>query len=888
MPKQYNSLRTLAFQFAPDISTLAYQCAVMSFPEQWKPLLRYLAREATGRSDKPVSIPIDSLNRTLHALAPDLIHIARGAHNEGERPWLYSVRELDRERLFAIVHAWVHVAFAKASDANRRRVLDELSADALQWTTRTLNLADWHAGDNGTAEPADSDVFVLLPHYLATLISDKNASFAIGNETRSFRRAPRATGQNGAELISWPPIIYTDTQGKQWPFSIVLTVTLQTVPFQSFPVIHCDLGIRRWAGPKTDIPSMRRGQTSVYLLTETPWLRGFQHTHTFQVAQLARKKITNEASRNADYRIVWGRGGELAAILEHLGAHRQQEFPDPQHIVDDPLQSLNIDGSLSAALVYRHGMTPPHRVGSGIPPADRRSIAEPLKDFLAPTFQLTEPPTRVHVPRMTLQNPFFPSTAAKKNDEQMSRLYTQCRAAVGRACGGRLAVEIRYQRHDFAATMSRVVGEMLDMPVAPGQTCTTPELAITMTAAHLGSLGEALNIDTSRKRTRDRLLAAHDERMTMIQAAMSPVVNPTITLIEMGDENAFDEGQDPKMALRLGFARTGRLTQFFVLPTDNAEDDNLEYRARNGFLDGLRQLGVSIDLPSMQGLPPALNVVGLWFIQQNAPTNPAQGKTMLPVAVNLAVETGEIRAIAPGLDGSGWLAYPDLLKAIAAGKATSVKKPYDAIPFVQKIIQETTAEGDTLLLCHAQNFRRVWPWVGNGKIIRDHLVFGKDSVQPISNWSGLRVVRIRDNQGNETPEWYAENLDEDVLNEAPGFSQGLFAMGERVFASTYQPPKTASTQARSISKFEEWVNTTGTKAPNPAYYAWNPGLFELTVAALQPNDIPERWAAFVHKLRQATLQYDAATALPLPLHLARGVQEYVLLTDEWSDDDESD
>jgi len=358
----------------------------------------------------------------------------------------------------------------------------------------------------------------------------------------------------------------------------------------------------------------------------------------------------------------------------------------------------------------------------------------------------------------------------------------------------------------------------------------------------------------------------------------------------MGDENAFDEGQDPKMALRLGFARTGRLTQFFVLPTDNTEPDNLEYRARNGFLDGLRQLGVSIDLPSMQGLPPALNVVGLWFIQQNAPTNSVQGKTILPVAVNLAVETGAIRAIAPGLDGSGWLAYPDLLKAIAAGKATSVEKPYHALSFVQEIIQDTTAEGDTLLLCHAQNFRRVWPWVGNGRMIQDHLVFEKDSVKSITCWPDLRVVRIRDSQGNETPEWYAEaeNPDEDVLDEAPGFSQGLFAMGERVFASTYQPPKTASTQARSISKFEEWVNTTGTKAPNPAYYAWNPGLFELTVAALQPDDTPELWAAFVHKLRQATLQYDAATALPLPLHLARGVQEYVLLTDEWSDDDESD
>lgn len=285
----------------------------------------------------------------------------------------------------------------------------------------------------------------------------------------------------------------------------------------------------------------------------------------------------------------------------------------------------------------------------------------------------------------------------------------------------------------------------------------------------------------------------------------------------------------------------------------------------------------------MKGLPTALNVVGLWFIQQNAPTNRAQGKTMLPVAVNLSVETGEIRAIAPGLDGSGWLSYPDLLKAIAAGTAKSVEKPYQAMPFVQAIIQDITTEGETLLLCHAQNFRRVWPWIGNGKMIQDHLVFGRDSVQPISHWSGLRVVRIRDNQGDETPEWYAENPEQNAL----GFSGGFFRMSKRVFASTYQPPKTAATKPRNISKLEEWEHEGKVHAPDPSYYAWNPGLFELTVAALQPDDTPELWAAFVHKLRQATLQYDAATALPLPLHLARGVQEYVLLTDEWSDDDES-
>jgi hypothetical protein len=42
---------------------------------------------------------------------------------------------------------------------------------------------------------------------------------------------------------------------------------------------------------------------------------------------------------------------------------------------------------------------------------------------------------------------------------------------------------------------------------------------------------------------------------------------------------------------------------------------------------------------------------------------------------------------------------------------------------------------------------------------------------------------VRDSQGHETPEWYAPKGDEQ------GWTKGLFKMGDRVFASTYNKPK---------------------------------------------------------------------------------------------------
>lgn len=48
------------------------------------------------------------------------------------------------------------------------------------------------------------------------------------------------------------------------------------------------------------------------------------------------------------------------------------------------------------------------------------------------------------------------------------------------------------------------------------------------------------------------------------------------------------------------------------------------------------------------------------------------------------------------------------------------------------------------------------------------------------------------------------------------------------------------------------------------------------VACLRPDDDPRTWADFAHRLRVSATHTDAATALPLPLHLAMKMEEYVL------------
>jgi hypothetical protein len=99
----------------------------------------------------------------------------------------------------------------------------------------------------------------------------------------------------------------------------------------------------------------------------------------------------------------------------------------------------------------------------------------------------------------------------------------------------------------------------------------------------------------------------------------------------------------------------------------------------------------------------------------------------------------------------------------------------------------------------------------------------------------------------------------------------LFTVGERVFASVQSKPPQFK-RARRGGDLDE--------------LAWNPAIIEITTAALQPGDPPGEWAAYVHELRRSLSHYPEAVVLPLPIHLAKLVGEYVLGMDAPEEDDE--
>jgi hypothetical protein len=186
---------------------------------------------------------------------------------------------------------------------------------------------------------------------------------------------------------------------------------------------------------------------------------------------------------------------------------------------------------------------------------------------------------------------------------------------------------------------------------------------------------------------------------------------------------------------------------------------------------------------------------------------------------------------------------------------------------LQQWLNEIHDGSDLLLLAHAQNTREAWGWLSNSQIAIDKLSFGyADQSKPISEWPGIRVVRVRDYKNSETPECFAQKDPGDDCasrEEMMSFTQGLFRVSDRVFHSMTGKPKQRMKLSRKASK-----------ALHPDLQAWNARIVELTVSCIQEGDDPWHWAKLTDRLRLAAVHSDDPMTLPLPIRLLFLAKQY--------------
>ncbi|MEU6060341.1 DUF3962 domain-containing protein [Streptomyces sp. NPDC047097] len=844
---RYETIRLARYSPIPGAEwTVSFQ--TLSLPEHHRKRLLALYRLGLRNPDNCHGVPVGRLNSLLQALAPDVVSVAKWIDVTRDEPWLYARKPVPRDVLTTLLTTWVQDLRPEPEHRKEvRTALRELRLGELRWEKREVPLLAGATTPSGTADP-ENRLYQLLPDALAGLVLERSEPFTYAGGSLVFRGVARRPSDRGAELLSWPPDRYDDRDGRQWWFSALFTITLQTVPFSPDIQVHVRTGVRRWA-TRTGTNGLflpPRRASSVYLLTDAPWIGDLPEgtaSARFSVARLAYDRELG-ARR-------W-EGGGPDGMLTRL--RLRQTLPEPGELLRRPTDWLDQPGRVTAAVVHSTAMGS-HGVKAGLMPGDRVPLMEWFEGALPEG--LVRAPDHVRAERY----PPLRRSVGKVSDVEAEK--AEEAAALRRDVAGALEGEplrleffwLTEPNRDAGVRALRTVlrlleeGEHKRTDEEAGrsrQTLTwhTPELTVELLLDRVGGLADGLPLAAGSVKTgalRAALAARRDEAVRRLP--MAPAKGKvTLALVEIHDKDAYaPRAGDPKFALRLGFADAGRVTQFAVNPRRKVakRSDPETTRAKKFeacWTDGLRQLGHRAVPDHRLGpvIPAETQYAALWLVRRRG-DGPTRQAGLVPLAVRIRPAAPSAERITGWDHRSGaWVPYPDLLLRLAesaelpTGEDSAEPSEGDAdepsraddpdgtgdddgfqqdadpgghveqrrkalAPAIQEILFNLR-DRPTLLLLHAQNTRQLWPWLQNGQIRPDLIQLHAQPAQRVAlQGPGLRVVRLRDSTNAETPQWWGhEELlpDESVEGEKrSGLPAGLWKppggdLRQRVFGST--------------------------------------------------------------------------------------------------------
>jgi hypothetical protein len=845
----YKAIRTLTF--IPRAETVALEriwtCVL---PTEVRQQLRGLKARRAPDGGKS-TLPVRSLNAAMAALVPGLISIAPGVgHSDFDGPWLRAGVKPGAEVVPSVMASWVRAEF-EGDDA--AKFAAGLMKCDFAWEPAAIDVTAWQASGNGTAEPAPTNDFPFLAHFLAAELAKPEVKQSYGGSIRSWRRAPAAVGSpRVADLISWPAFEMTRGE-RRWLFSIGLRLRVETLPWVMRPYVFAELSLRRWMTQA--VKSGDRRAVTVLLSPRVPWHGRAHSQREFQQARLERR--WDRGKKLFEWR--WADG--LTDVLNDFGQAWNEPVPNPQRLTEDPGAWLPGKTNPAALIVYREGMRPGHPVGPGWGPIERSAIFREVVTALQPWVELSDPPSRI--------------TSLRQRSMSESNLASAAWSVVEGA-SGRIELLLLNQSVEISHAVRTAGTELLGISPEPGARSgwvwRRGENEVAVNVVPLGSLGGSLEL-AGRKRS--DYYDAVSNRVSDVKAALAGGEGIRGSLIELGHHDEFRAwSSDPKFAIRRGAALSGYLTQFLT-PIDDTGSASTERRARSALLDLFRQWGLVSSAPGNL----EWQVIAFWMIKQTGPTSLDRRAIEVPVSVRLT-GSGAPQLRAPAF--SGWLPYREGLLRLVHEVDPFASRSISAAACQSHFsdwLQDALDEGaPTLLLTSAQNIRRHWPAMNNKNIAVDSVPCGSRTWQ--SGNSLLRHVRVRTSEFGETPEWYGE--------PGGGHPAGIWTVPgtDRVFYSAHRRAVTAKYNLR-LSKVTQWATAEGAlRQPRPTARPQNPQLVEMAVALTQSGDEPVDLARRVHALRVSAAHYSDPLVLPLPLHLANLAREYVL-ADSYVEDSSS-
>lgn len=805
----------------------------LGFPEKWKKELLVIAQKNNPKFKNEYGLPTNTLKKMIDSWMDGIVALRPLNAFSNDEQWLAACVPFTEKRiavLFGIIKSWVagtYISGYKAplvSNLARSFISNATKEEiAVLSSERDVVLS----GNDGTV---NEEAYQAIPLIAVNQLLGKNIE--VNGTTLHLYYAAKN------ELISQP----IEDPKSHHSYSYVFNFSVQTTPPDRHALLLCNMSIRRWVPERFDKDKAVYSDNAINVHVYV----GGDKFCQIPIYRISKDKGFAWRKQDKECYDLWG----FEPLIE------------PSDLWEEIEQ-----GKGNYLLPYKNGMPSftISKIGTGVPVKDKAELYQQILVNLNEIVDSAEAATPKWARNSKL--PHFESPQEYKTREDFRKWVAACGET------DRIKFEIYGLSQDpRQALLMDLLEEKLVSDFGPNSGSSV--LTIDIVRCEAGDMQTKLTDDTRNGKI---------ERCDDIVEALGHADGVVACLFIIPGADDYKTGGDPKQVIRNAFAQRDRVVQFIV-PEDEGKVAS-KHKIENAVYDLYRQLGVTnlLDVEKAQSHPYAdVRCVGMHiFTQVHGAANKGR---FLPVYVDVDLLNGKTRVQCAAFDNYS-VSYREACLEMAKlfWKRDLEQLCVDACrtPAKQKLIElrnkHMDPENRVVFMATADgNSRPLWGGISDKTIgkyemldeyIPKQIDVGTQNVSfflPLA-YSGVRIARIRCNA--EVPDYYTTRRSLDVDSEKYSSATGVFQYGKTFWSIAPKP-----NDPRFNWSFIE------SRVAHPMHDYAEKDMIEIYPLQLQNGDDPWDWVRYVNALRQLPIQYNQATVLPLPLHLAKNLTEYLFDT----------
>lgn len=812
----------MAYKIKPGrVETIYY----MGFPFAWKQELISIERAKNPKFKIEFGLPTHALEKLIDSWMEGIVKMSPIKEYTDDSRWLASTMPFDEKRinkLFAILKVWIngtYVSMQKVNPIAKQKAKDFCS------TMREEDFYSLRTEQNVCLSTEDGRVSDEAYQAIPLIVVNKLVGQDIDIGTRTLHLLYAAKN----ELVS--NVIVDEKSGHAYSF--VFQFSVQTTPPQRQALLLCNISIRRWISERIN-------------KERDPFLKNAILAHV----KVGKDKICqipiqyNFQTKGLDWKVQ---------DRECYDLYGYAPLPSIRDI-----WSMVEDNSNQYFLPYSNGMDGFKKsgIGTGVPVRDKAEAYERFLELLSDYIDKPENPTRISR-QQKLQCYKSPKDYGAQED------FREWVASCTETKHIRFELYGMLENCTHNALLDEVCKKIYeDFGEDNEESCITIEVE----KKEIGDIADAIENRCDKPMRCDEIREKLGDTSEVVAS---------ICIIPGSDSYKTDS--DPKLIIRNAFARSGRVVQFMV--ASEGEETNNEQKVLHAVHDLYRQLGIVMlmDLEKVKSHK-LKNVccVGMHVCTQvHGISNKAR---FMPVFVSVDLCTGTTRVQCDAFENNNVnyrQACIEMAKLFWNEELEYICKNAQFSPAKQKLIEMknrySNVDSGAVILVHSDgNTRPLWNGISD-KTIGSYSSVGEYMPAEIDAGSnktpymmsltdtGIRIIRVRDN--SEVPDYYTSQREDDNYSSATG----VFKYGDVFWAISPKPYDPKYNRSLKESRFDHPY----------ADYA-EKDMIEMYPIQLQNGDNPDAWAKLVSDLCTLSIQYEQSTILPLPLHLAKNLTEYLL------------